>query len=129
MLDQDSAAPIHPGEHLAEILDELGISNAKLAAAIGVAPAIIEKIVGGQSPITGDAALRIGKAFRIPPEFWLRLQCMYELDVARLSTDTDGLTPLAPPVRWRARDVGRETGKSPPSFPRKRESRNVANND
>ena len=100
MTDKDPAAPIHPGEHLAEILDELGISNAKLAAAIGVAPSTIEKIVGGQSPITGDAALRIGKAFRMSPEFWLRLQNMYELDVARLSTDTDGITPLVPPARW-----------------------------
>lgn len=98
--DKDPAAPIHPGEHLAEILDELGISNAKLAAAIGVTPATIEKIVGGQSPITGDAALRIGKAFRMSPEFWLRLQNLYELDVARLSTDTDAITPLVPPARW-----------------------------
>ena len=100
MTDQDPAAPIHPGEHLAEILDELGISNDKLAAAIGVAPSIVEKIIGGQSPITGDAALRIGKAFRMTPESWLNLQKLYELEVARLSTDTDGITPLVPPARW-----------------------------
>ena len=30
---------IHPGEHLAEILDELGISQYRLAKAIGVPPA------------------------------------------------------------------------------------------
>ena len=100
MPDQDSIDPIHPGEHLAEILDELGISNDQLATAIGVAPSVIEKIVDGQSPITGDAALRIGKAFRMSPEFWLRLQNLYELELARLSTDTDGIIPLVPPPRW-----------------------------
>lgn len=99
-IDKDPEAPIHPGEHLAEILDELGISNGQLAAAIGVAPAAIEKIVGCQSPITGDTALRIGKALRMTPESWLNLQNLYDLDVARLSTDTSGIDPLIPPPRW-----------------------------
>ena len=31
-----SASPIHPGEHLAEILEELGISQYRLAKTIGV---------------------------------------------------------------------------------------------
>ena len=37
--------PIHPGEHLAEILDELGISQYRLAKAIGVPPRRINEIV------------------------------------------------------------------------------------
>ena len=100
MSDIDPATPIHPGRHLAEILDELGISNGQLAAAIGVAPATIEKIVDCQSPVTGDTALRISKALYMTPEFWLNLQNLYDLDVARLSTDTSGIDPLIPPPRW-----------------------------
>ena len=40
--------PIHPGEHLAEILDELGISASRLARAIDVPPRRINDIVRGR---------------------------------------------------------------------------------
>ena len=32
----DISTPIHPGKHLAEIIDELGISQYRLAVTIGV---------------------------------------------------------------------------------------------
>ena len=53
---------IHPGEHLAEILDELGISQYRLAKAIDVPPRRINEIVHGRRSITADTALRIGQA-------------------------------------------------------------------
>ena len=87
--------PIHPGEHLAEILEELGISRYRLAKAIGVPPIRINDIVHCRRSITADTALRIGKALGMTPEFWLNLQRMYDLDVARASTDTSTIEPLA----------------------------------
>ncbi len=86
--------PIHPGEHLAEILDELGISQYRLAKAIGVPPVRINEIVHRRRSITADTALRIGQALSMSPEFWLNLQRMYDLDVARASTDTPFIQPL-----------------------------------
>lgn len=100
MSDTDPAAPIHPGKHLAEILDELGISHDRLATAIGVPTVSVSKIVKGEHSITGDTALRLGKALDTTPLFWLKLQNLYDLDVARLSTDTSGIDPLIPPPRW-----------------------------
>ena len=85
--------PIHPGEHLAEILDELGISQYRLAKATGVPPIRINEIVRRRS-ITADTALRIGRVLGMSPEFWLNLQRMYDLDVARASTDTNFIQPL-----------------------------------
>ena len=90
-----TAAPIHPGEHLSEILEELGISRYRLAKAIGVPPIRINDIVHCRRAITADTALRIGKALGMTPEFWLNLQRMYDLDLARASTDTDAIEPLA----------------------------------
>ena len=87
-------APIHPGEHLAEILEELGISRYRLAKAIGVPPIRINDIVHCRRSITADTALRIGKALGTTPEFWLNLQRMYDLDLARASTDTAAIEPL-----------------------------------
>ena len=89
-----TSAPIHPGEHLAEILNELDISQYRLAKAIGVAPVRINEIVHRRRSITADTALRIGRALRMTPEFWLNLQRMYDLDLARASTDTSTIEPL-----------------------------------
>ena len=88
------APPIHPGEHLAEILEELGISQYRMAKTIGVPPIRINDIVHCRRSITADTALRIGQALGITPEFWLNLQRMYDLDVARASTDTSAIKPL-----------------------------------
>ena len=86
--------PIHPGEHLAEILEELGISRYRLAKAIGVPPIRINDIVHCRRSITADTALRIGKALGMTPEFWLNLQRMYDLDLARASVDTGAIERL-----------------------------------
>lgn len=89
-------APIHPGEHLAEILEELEISQYRLASAIGVSPRRINEIVHGKRAISADTALRIGKALRMTPESWMNLQRMYDLEKARGSTDVSHIDPLIP---------------------------------
>ena len=84
----------HPGKHLVEILEELGISQYRLAKAIGVAPIRINEIVHCRRSITADTALRIGHALGMTPEFWLNLQRMYDLDLARASIDISTIEPL-----------------------------------
>ena len=88
------ATPIHPGEHLAEMLAELRISQYRLARTIGVPPRRINEIVHGRRSVTADTALRIGRALGTTPEFWLNLQRMYDLDVARISADVSSIEPL-----------------------------------
>ena len=90
----EESAPIHPGQHLAEILEELEISQYRLATSIGVSPRRINEIVHSNRSISADTALRIGKALRMTPDFWLNLQRMYDLDVARATTDTSTIEPL-----------------------------------
>ena len=86
--------PIHPGEHLAEILDELEISASRLARAIDVPPRRINDIVRGRRSVTADTALRIGQALGMTPEYWLNLQRMYDLDLARADADVNAIKPL-----------------------------------
>ncbi len=87
-------SPIHPGEHLTEILDELGISQYRLAKTIGVSPRRINEIVHGRRSITADTALRMGQALGMTPELWLNLQNFYDLDVARGSNEIGTIEPL-----------------------------------
>ena len=74
---------IHPGEHLAEELKELGMSAAALARQLNVPTNRITGILNGQRAITGDTALRLAHFFGTSAEFWLNLQSLYELRVAQ----------------------------------------------
>jgi addiction module HigA family antidote len=74
---------IHPGEHLAEELKELGMSAAGLARKLNVPTNRVTGILNGQRAITGDTALRLGHFFGTSPQLWLNLQSLYELRVAQ----------------------------------------------
>ena len=86
--------PIHPGEHLAEIMDDLGISQYRMAKAMKVPPARVNGIVRCRRAITADAALRLGRVLDMTPEFWMNLQQRYDLEVARAGTDVSGMDRL-----------------------------------
>ena len=86
--------PIHPGEHLAAIMQELGITQYRLAKTIGVPQVRIYDIVRCRRSITADTALRIGQTLGMTPDFWLNLQRMYDLDKARATTDVSAIEPL-----------------------------------
>ena len=74
--------PIHPGEHLAEELRELGITAAELSRQIDVPVNRITGIIHGQRGITADTALRLAHWFGTTPQFWMNLQQLYELRLA-----------------------------------------------
>lgn len=70
---------IHPGEHLAEEMKELGMSAASLARQLDVPTNRVTSILHGRRAITGDTALRLAHFFGTSAEFWLNLQKLYEL--------------------------------------------------
>ena len=75
--------PIHPGEILKlEFLEPLGISAAQLARAIRVPSNRVTRLIHGRAAVTPDTALRLARALRTTPEFWLNLQQRFDLDTA-----------------------------------------------
>jgi addiction module antidote protein, HigA family len=72
---------VHPGEYLRELLEELNLSQYRVAKDIGVAPVRISHVINLQRPITAELALRLGRYFRQSPRFWLNLQARYDMDV------------------------------------------------
>lgn len=74
--------PIHPGAYLKEILGELGLSQYRLAQELGVPAMRSSHVVRGQRPMTAELALRLGRYLGQSPQYWLRLQSRYDLDVA-----------------------------------------------
>lgn len=70
---------IHPGEHLAEQLEELGMSAAELARQLSVPTNRVTGILNRQRAVTGDTALRLGHFFGTSAQLWLNLQALYDL--------------------------------------------------
>jgi len=75
--------PTHPGVVLREIIDELGISQARLARDIGVSPMRISHVINGARPVTGELALKLGKYFRQNPQFWMNMQARFDMETAK----------------------------------------------
>jgi addiction module HigA family antidote len=92
---------IHPGEHLAEQLEALGMSAAEMARQIKVPTNRITEILKGRRSITGDTALRLGHFFGTSPDFWINLQKLYELRLAesRVGKTVKTLPTLADGVK------------------------------
>lgn len=96
MTTTDKMAPIHPGEVLMEdFIEGFGITQNRLAVAIGVPPRRINEIVHGKRGITADTALRLAKYFGTTAQFWVNLQSHYELDRAEDAVG-DQITAIAP---------------------------------
>lgn len=73
---------IHPGEFLGETLQELGITQAEFARAIGVSPMRVSHVINSSRPVTAELALLFGRAFDQSPQYWLNLQSSYDLKTA-----------------------------------------------
>jgi addiction module HigA family antidote len=88
MMAVNAFAPINPGEMLKdEFLAGYGLSQNRLAKAIGISPNRIAEIVNNRRRITADTALQLSLYFRNSPEFWLNLQSHYDLKMARLKSE------------------------------------------
>jgi addiction module HigA family antidote len=81
---------IHPGEVLLEeFLKPLGISQNRLARAMGVPPRRINEIVHGKRAVSADTAIRLARALGTSEQFWMGLQADYDLEEARKAARSD----------------------------------------
>ena len=66
--------PVHPGEVLADVLEDIEISQTAFAEMLGVSRRTINEIVQGRRPVSVDMAIRIGQSLGNGPQLWLNLQ-------------------------------------------------------
>src|SRR5436309_15240602 len=90
---------IHPGEILADELNELEITPTELSRQIAVPPNRISQIIQGKRAITGDTALRLGHWFQTSPQFWLNLQSAYDLRIAGIEIGREVAVLPTKPVK------------------------------
>lgn len=91
--------PLHPGEVLREeFLKPLGLTAGRVAKACRVPRTRVERIMREELGISGDTALRLARFFATTPDFWMNLQKIYEIEVARgeIGTAIEAIAPLQP---------------------------------
>jgi addiction module HigA family antidote len=79
------AAIAHPGRLLKRELVARKLSANRLALDIGVPSGRITDILNGRRSITADTAVRLGRYFGNSAQFWLDLQCQF--DIARIERE------------------------------------------
>ena len=87
-------ATVHPGKILKEeFFDPLGITPLSPGAGATRACAAHERYRFPQAGISADTALRLGRYFNLPPQFWLNLQTEYDLRVAANKAELGSIVP------------------------------------
>lgn len=87
----------HPGEILrTEFLEEMNLTQYKLAIGAGIPHSRITAIIKGRRSITPDTALRLSRYFGTTAEFWLGLQQEYDLRKARVELGPTILKEVTP---------------------------------
>jgi HTH-type transcriptional regulator / antitoxin HigA len=74
----------HPGETLAEKLDELGMGPKEFAVRSGKPEKTVIAILKGKSSITPEMAVQFEHVLKIPAHFWLNMQRTYDEYLARV---------------------------------------------
>lgn len=74
MIRERHVRPVHPGEVISDVLEDLKMTQTNFAEVLGVSRRTVNEMVRGRRPVTVDMAIRIGKALGNSPQLWLNLQ-------------------------------------------------------
>ncbi len=81
---------IHPGEVLKEeFLKPMGISAYRVSKETGLSQTRLGQVITGKRGMSAETAVKLGKFFDIPPEFWMNLQSLYDIEDARKQYNKD----------------------------------------
>jgi antitoxin HigA-1 len=79
---------VHPGEILkTEFMDPMKISSYRLAKDLDF-PGIYD-VLRCKRSISAETALRLGKYFGLPAQFWMNLQAEHDLRIAAITAKLD----------------------------------------
>jgi antitoxin HigA-1 len=88
--------PPHPGELVGDNLDELGVSVADAAKALGVSRQQLHNVIAGRYAISPEMAVRLEKALGSTADAWLGMQMNYDLAQIQAKASSLKVTRLAP---------------------------------
>ncbi|HSB05677.1 MAG TPA: HigA family addiction module antitoxin [Thermodesulfobacteriota bacterium] len=99
MMTKHRMTPVHPGIYLKELLNELKLSQYRLAKELGIPAMRINLVVNCKRPVTADLALRLGRFFGQNPRYWINLQGRYDMDVAEDALSDRVMSEVRPLIK------------------------------
>jgi len=74
----------HPGELFSDELKDRGITQKSFAEMSSILPSQLNEFIKGKRGLSADMALKIANVLDMDPLYWLNLQMIYELDLAKI---------------------------------------------
>lgn len=75
MITTDWAIP--PGEYLAEVLNELGITQTELSLRLELRPHVVRDLISGEERLTPEIASQLERIVKVPEHIWRGLESEY----------------------------------------------------
>ena len=82
----------HPGYYIAEVIEDMGISQEEFAIRVGTTPKNISTLVNGQINLSNDMAKKLSAMTGTSVDVWLRLQGEYDKKIIRYSKQCPSIT-------------------------------------
>ena len=79
----------HPGYYVADIIEDMGISQAEFATRMGTTAKTLSNLVNGQINLSNDLAKKIAVMLGTSPEVWLNLQSAYDQKLIEIEMAKD----------------------------------------
>ena len=89
MVEYKNILAFHPGCYVADIIEDMGISQAEFALRMGTTPKTLSNLVNGQINISNDLAKKISVMIGTSPEVWLNLQSAYDQKIIEIEICKD----------------------------------------
>ena len=68
----------HPGYYIADVIEDMGITQAEFATRLGTNTKTLSYLLNGQANITNDLAKKLSAMMGTSPDVWLNLQSTYD---------------------------------------------------
>ena len=98
--------PVHPGEILADDLNEMEVTPQEFDAMLAVPPGTVAAIIEGRRDMDAEFALRLSHYFDGTARIWMNLQVSYDLKVAEKKVGPKILKEVKPKPKYLLRVPG-----------------------
>lgn len=78
LIEYKNIVAFHPGYYIADIIEDMGVSQAEFATRMGITAKTLRKLINGQVNISNDLAKKLSVMMGTSPEVWLNLQNTYD---------------------------------------------------
>ncbi len=78
-----------PGYYIADIIEDMGISQAEFTARIGITAKALSQLINGQANISNDLAKKLSVMMGTSAEVWLNLQDTYNQKLIEIQQAKD----------------------------------------